>query len=51
MYAVVIDLGVQHTDSVIHLNVCVYMCIYIFFFRIFSISYYKILNVVPCAIQ
>ena len=29
-----------------------YVCIYIFFFRLFSIiGYYKILNIVPCAIQ
>ena len=29
-----------------------YIYIYIFFFRFFSIiGYYKILNIVPCAIQ
>ena len=38
--------GVQQSDSVI----CVY--INIFFLRVFSIiSYCKILNVVPCAVQ
>ena len=38
--------GVQQSDSVIHI------CIYLFFFRFFSImGYYKILNTVPCAIQ
>ena len=31
---------------------CMYVCIYIFFFRFFSIiGYYKILNVVPCTLQ
>ena len=50
-YLSIIDLqccvsGVQQSDSVIHL----YM--YLFFFRLFSIiGYYKILNIVPCAIQ
>ena len=29
-----------------------YMYVYIFFFRVFSIiGYYKILNIVPCAIK
>ena len=38
--------GVQQSDSVIHI------CIYLFFFRFFSIKgYYKILNTVPCSIQ
>ena len=38
--------GVQHSDSVI------YISIYISFFRFFSlIGYYKILSIVPCAIQ
>ena len=37
-------------NKVILLYICV--CIYIFFFRFFSIiGYYKILNIVPCAIQ
>ena len=36
--------GIQQSDSVL------YMCIYIFLFRFFSIiGYYKILSVVPCA--
>ena len=44
IYNVVLDSGVQQSDSVIF--------IYIFFFRFFSIiGYYKILNIVPCAIQ
>ena len=39
--------GVQQSDSVIYQ----YTHIYIFFFRFFShIGYYKILNIVPCAI-
>ena len=30
----------------------IYICTYIFFFRLFSIiSYYKILNIVSCAID
>ena len=36
----------------IYVYVCVYMYIYIYFSKLFSvISYYKILNMVPCAIQ
>ena len=36
----------QQSDSAMH------MYIYIFFFRFFSImGYYKMLNIVPCAIQ
>ena len=42
---VVLVLGVQQSDSF-------YICIYIFFFRLFPIIiYYKILNIVPSAIQ
>ena len=38
--------GVQQSDSVIHIGV------YIYIFRFFSIiGYYKILNIVPCAVQ
>ena len=34
------------------LHIYIYIYIYIFFFRYFSIiGYYKILNIVPCAIQ
>ena len=48
IYNVVLVSGIQQNDSVIH----IYMYIYIFFFRFFSIiGYYKILNIVPCAIQ
>ena len=37
------------SDSGIYIT---YVCIYIFFFRFFSIvDYYKVLNIVPCAIQ
>ena len=44
IYNVVLISGIQQSDS------CIY--IYIFFFRFFSIiNYYKILNIVPCAIQ
>ena len=40
--------GVQHSDSVIYVNIYVY----IFFFMFFSITvYYRILNIVPCALQ
>ena len=46
IYSVVLVSSVQQSDSVIH------MYIYIFSFRFFSlIGYYKILSVVPCAIQ
>ena len=46
IYNVVLVSGVQQSDSVIH------ECIYIFFFRFFSIiGYYKILRTVPCALQ
>ena len=42
IYNIVLVSGVQQSDSVI----------YICFFRLFSIiGYYKILNIVPCAIQ
>ena len=38
--------GVQQSDSTIQIH------IYLFFFRFFSIiGYYKILNIVPCAIE
>ena len=31
--------------------VCVCVCTYIFFFRFFSLMvYYKILNIIPCAV-
>ena len=43
IYNVVLVSGAQQSDSVIH--------IYLFFFRFFSIiGYYRILNIVPCAI-
>ena len=48
IYNVVLISGIQQSDSVIH----TYIYIYIFFFRFFSIiGYYKILSIVPCAIQ
>ena len=44
--------GVQQNDSILYIGVHIYMCIYIFFFRFFSIiGYYKVQNMVPCAIQ
>ena len=46
--------GIQQSDSHIYIRVYIYIYIYayIFFFRFFSIiGYYKILNIVPCAIQ
>ena len=50
VYSVVLVPGVQQSDSVLH--ICVYIYRYIFFFRLLSIiGYYKILNIVPCAIQ
>ena len=40
----------QLYNKMIQLYVCIY--IYVFLFRFFSIiGYYKILNIVPCAIQ
>ena len=43
-YNVVLVSGIQQSDSVLY--------IYILFFRFFSITdYYKILNIVLCAIQ
>ena len=46
IYSIVLVSGVKHSDSVI------YIYIYIFLFRFFSlIGYYKILSIVPCAIQ
>ena len=40
--------GILQSDSI----VCTYICIYIFFSRFFSIlAYYKILNIIPCAMQ
>ena len=45
---VVLVLGVQQSESIIHIRIY----IYIFLFRFFSIiGNYKILNRVPCAIQ
>ena len=44
IYNVLLVSGIQQSDSVIH--------IYLSFIRFFSIiGYYKILNIVPCAIQ
>ena len=43
-YNVVLVSGIQHSDSVIYINIKL--------FRFFSlIGYYKILSIVPCAIQ
>ena len=40
----------QHSDSVIYIYINIYAIIYILF-RFFSIiGYYKIMNIVPCAI-
>ena len=48
IYNVVLVSGIQQSDSVIR----IYIKICIFFFRFFSIiGYYKILRIVPCAIQ
>ena len=58
MYNIVLASDLQQSDSVlfIYMCVCVYIYIYIYiyinFFRFFPlIGYYKILNIVPCAIQ
>ena len=45
-----------YTYTYIYVHICLYIhmyrYIYIFSFRLFSlISYYKILNIVPCAIE
>ena len=46
MYNAVLVSGVQHSDSVISIYLS------IIFFRFFSlIGHYKILSIVPCAIQ
>ena len=40
--------GIQQSDTCI----CIYVCVYLFFFRFFSlIGYYKALSIVPCVIQ
>ena len=50
VYNAMLVSGVQQSDSVICISI--YLSIYLFFFRFFSIiGYYKILNIVPCAIQ
>ena len=46
MYSVVLVLGVQHTDSVIHVNEC--MCVYIYiysFSELFSIVEFLFFNI------
>ena len=51
--------GVGQSDVVIHTHIhihihmceCVYIYIYVLFQILFIIGYYKILNIVPCAIQ
>jgi len=51
-YNIVLVSGGQKSDSVIH--VYIHICLYInlSLFRLFSIiGYYKILNIVSCAIQ
>ena len=54
IYNVVLVCGIQQSDSVSYIYMClyIYIYIYIFFFIFFSIVvYYRILNIVPCAIQ
>ena len=41
--------GIQHNDS--YINMLVYIYIYILFSDFFLIGYYKILSIVPWAIQ
>ena len=47
--------SVQQRDSAMYIydiKMCVCVCVYTFLFEIFSIiDYYKILNIVSCAIQ
>lgn len=50
IYSVVLASGVEQSD--IHRHTHTFSYIYIFFFILFFIKvYYKILNIVPCAIQ
>ena len=45
---------VSNVQQVIQLYklIYIYVCVYVFFFRFFSIiGYYKVLNIVACAIQ
>ena len=48
IYNGVLVSGVQHSDSVIHMCVCIY--IFIFFSDSFLL-WFKILHILPCAIQ
>ena len=48
MYRVVLVSGIQQSDSVIHIYI---FFIYSFFTFSSLIVYYKILSIVPCAIQ
>ena len=50
IYNIMLISGIHKSDLVI--CVYVYMCVYVYIFRlIFIISYYKMLNIVPCATQ
>ena len=60
IYKVVLVSGVQQSDLVhiyiyIYIYACVCVCIYIYIYILFQIftiiGYYKILNIVPCAMQ
>ena len=52
IYNVVSVSGVQQSDSITHIYTYVYINVYIIFCRFLSlIGYYKILSIVPCAIQ
>ena len=49
MYSNVIDLYIYAFNVA---KMCIYMCVYMYIFIFFSIMvYYKILNIVLCAIQ
>ena len=50
-FKVVLVSGVQHSDSDIYIYICICVCVYSFL-RFFSLrSYYRTLNMVPCAVQ
>jgi len=52
MYNIMLVSAVWQSDSVLLSFTQFYIYIYTFFFGFFSLaSYYKILNIVPCAMQ
>ena len=51
MYNVVLVSSVQQSDSVIYIYIYIILCTYSFFTFSYIIGYYKILSIVPYAIQ